>query len=260
LIRLAEKGPAPPGLQSKKVKLAMAKIIKKVADKKPLFSKDFPDYWRTDEGTRKKIWEYSYRKCCYCERKRDLKRDADIDHFRPKTEIAEDGKPGYWWLAYDWNNLFFSCKACNQTKSTKFPLISGKRVRVSTGDINLEKPYLPHPADEDPEKLIEYIWDESSPIEQVRPRGKDHAGRGDKTIKVLALDREELIIEQSRSLLPLMAYVEIYKTSNSSNQARNKKKVIAHIKRLTGPQNDFAGIKRAFFIKQGLGDFVSKDR
>lgn len=259
MIRLAEKPPEPTVLRSRKVERAKEAIEEKVASGEPLSSKsDFPRYW-TDDAIRKVIWNHQHKKCCYCERKRDMKREADIEHFRPKTETAEDGNPGYWWLAYDWDNLFFSCKACNQTKSSKFPLVDGDRARVPTDDINSERPILPHPVNEDSEEIIGYIWDESSPVEQVRPRGKDLEGRGDETIKILGLDRLELTSEQSRCLLSLEGIVAKYHVGNLLNpDARDE--AIEEIRKLTAPQNEFAGFKRAYFRARGLGEFVSRDR
>ncbi len=260
MIRLAGKPAEPAKLQSDKVNRAKDAITAKVASGQSLSSKhDFPNHW-TDKDVRVAIWEHHHRKCCYCGRKRDLKREADIDHFRPKTETAEDGNPGYWWLAYDWNNLFFSCKACNQTKLSSFPLLSGNRARVPTDDINLEKPFLPHPIDEDPEEFIGYIWDESSPVEEVRPVGKDPDGRGSATIKILGLDRLDLTSEQSRCLLALEGYVAKYYSANYQGNPDLRTQAIADIQRLTAPQNEFAGVKRAFFRARGLGDLVSQDR
>jgi uncharacterized protein (TIGR02646 family) len=66
-----------------------------------------------------------HRKCCYCERKRDKNRESDIEHFRPKADVteADEVHKGYWWLAYEWPNLFFSCRHCNQEhKKNHFPV------------------------------------------------------------------------------------------------------------------------------------------
>lgn len=256
MIRLAITTTAPTELQSKDIKKVMTTIKAKVGTGQSLSEKDFTPYWRSVAKIRKAIWIRSYRKCCYCERLRDLKGEADIDHFRPKTETAESGNPGYWWLAYDWNNLFFSCKACNKTKSSRFPLVTGKRVRIPSVNINTERPSLPHPIDEEPEGYIGYKWDESSPSEQTRPYGKDKDGRGEKSIQILGLDRPDLISEQSRSLLTLDAVVEKYYAGEHNGIQELRKKAIADIRKFTTPQNEFAGLKRAFFRARGLGNFI----
>ena len=54
-------------------------------------------------------------KCAYCER--DLSPPWDVEHFRPKGRVAERREhPGYYWLAYEWTNLYPSCQNCNQRR------------------------------------------------------------------------------------------------------------------------------------------------
>lgn len=56
-------------------------------------------------------------KCAYCEKR--VFTVSDIEHYRPKGRIdpgsgEEVIKPGYYWLAADWDNLLLSCQECNQ--------------------------------------------------------------------------------------------------------------------------------------------------
>lgn len=56
-------------------------------------------------------------KCAYCESTFLHVYSGDVEHFRPKGEIEEavpNKKPGYYWLAADWDNLLLSCRNCNQ--------------------------------------------------------------------------------------------------------------------------------------------------
>src|SRR4051812_33987010 len=51
-------------------------------------------------------------KCCFCESKVPHISPGDIEHFRPKAAVRQrpDGpllRPGYYWLTYEWTNLFF---------------------------------------------------------------------------------------------------------------------------------------------------------
>src|ERR1041385_5104110 len=65
-------------------------------------------------------------KCAYCETL--LISDAgEVDLFRPKLgAINLDKKKNtpdhYWWLAYEWENLYLSCHKCNFSKASKFPV------------------------------------------------------------------------------------------------------------------------------------------
>ena len=53
-------------------------------------------------------------KCAYCESHIGAA-DWDVDHFRPKGRVTERADhPGYYWLTYEWENLYPSCNNCNQ--------------------------------------------------------------------------------------------------------------------------------------------------
>lgn len=63
---------------------------------------------------------------CWYDECRSTGGDRDVDHFRPKGKIRrfpdwpeEDIEPahdGYWWLAYHWQNLRYSCRFCNSAR------------------------------------------------------------------------------------------------------------------------------------------------
>jgi hypothetical protein len=60
-----------------------------------------------------------YGKCAFCESQITHISYGDVEHFRPKAgyrQSAADAMstPGYYWLAYEWDNLLLSCQLCNQ--------------------------------------------------------------------------------------------------------------------------------------------------
>src|SRR5215213_1418661 len=68
-------------------------------------------------------------KCAYCDSQITVTSFGDAEHFRPKgrVTIKKNGKeeivmvngephPGYYWLAYDWRNLFPACQRCNSNR------------------------------------------------------------------------------------------------------------------------------------------------
>lgn len=71
-----------------------------------------------------------YDKCCFCETDFAAVAYGDVEHFRPKKGYRQSVreklvKPGYYWLAYEWSNLFLSCERCNQQfKKNLFPLLN----------------------------------------------------------------------------------------------------------------------------------------
>jgi hypothetical protein len=61
-------------------------------------------------------------KCAYCETRYDVGAPVDIEHFRPKGEVADlPGHRGYWWLAAEWANLLPSCIDCNRRRYQPTP-------------------------------------------------------------------------------------------------------------------------------------------
>ena len=59
-----------------------------------------------------------FNKCAYCETPYAATQPVDVEHFRPKGEVAEDKEhPGYYWLAASWENLFPSCIDFNRERT-----------------------------------------------------------------------------------------------------------------------------------------------
>jgi len=107
-----------------------------------------------------------YNKCCYCERCFDDPANLHIEHYRPKGAVKQKQSdketfPGYYWLAYDWDNLFLSCHPCNSShKGDLFPL-ANPACRTASGlshryDISKEKPLFVNPASDDPREHIRF--------------------------------------------------------------------------------------------------------
>lgn len=141
-------------------------------------------------------------KCCFCESKLTHICFGDVEHYRPKAGYKQTAreklkKPGYYWLAYDWNNLLFCCERCNrQYKKNLFPLAdAGTRAKTHRDDIAAESPLLINPAELDPKEHIGFR-------EEI-PYAIRNSQYGKKTIEILALDREDLN-ESRRTRLKLL--------------------------------------------------------
>ncbi len=76
----------------------------------------------SDKSVRKILLKMFNGKCAYCESKITAIYNGDIEHFRPKGKIqnANPSRPGYFWLASEWENLLFACPFCNQTNTHEF--------------------------------------------------------------------------------------------------------------------------------------------
>lgn len=142
-------------------------------------------------------------KCCFCERK--IGGEGDGEHFRPKASFCQgEGhpleRPGYYWLAYEWDNLLLACTICNQRfKRSLFPLLDpAKRARNHHGDVTQERPLFLHPAQEDPADFIGF--------RQEVAYAKRGNRRAKETIKALGLNRE-VLSEERRDHLSRLVYL-----------------------------------------------------
>lgn len=141
-------------------------------------------------------------KCAFCESKVPALAYGDVEHFRPKAGYQQTPKhklrkPGYYWLAYEWTNLFFSCQICNQQgKKNLFPLANPSRRAISHHEtLDAEEPLLIDPAKVDPEVHIGFR-DEVAFARKGRRLGK-------LTIQVLGLNRQQLVENRRDYLVPL---------------------------------------------------------
>jgi uncharacterized protein (TIGR02646 family) len=132
-----------------------------------------------------------HKKCCFCESRIMHIAYGDVEHFRPKGGFRQERgepltQPGYFWLAYEWSNLFLSCSLCNQRyKKNVFPLADqSKRARSHHDDLSGEEPLFIHPSDDDPREFIGFREEVAYAID-----GND---RGKATITELGLDRDDL--------------------------------------------------------------------
>lgn len=168
-------------------------------------------------------------KCAYCESTFLHVYSGDVEHFRPKGEIQEaapNTKPGYYWLAANWNNLLLSCRNCNQKlthalhgesvrrtmgKMNQFPLSDLTRyVRRHDHPLGIqdEEPFrlLLNPCVDNPEDHLEY-GDQGV----IKPK-KDVYGNGSikgiASINVYVLQRVPLVLSREKSLINILAQIQ----------------------------------------------------
>jgi uncharacterized protein (TIGR02646 family) len=133
-------------------------------------------------------------KCVYCEQALHGPSFMELDHFRPiNGAIGVDGERSdihYFWLAYDWNNMFASCAECNRAKGTKFPVASYRVPAVVYTEYDeVEHPLIINPSRLSPEHHISFREDGT-----VFARTTE----GQYSIDILKLNRSGLI-ERRRS-------------------------------------------------------------
>lgn len=135
-----------------------------------------------------------FEKCCYCENTFLAVSHGDVEHYRPKKgytdlEYGTINKPGYYWLAYEWNNLHLACEICNRShKKNYFPLKSNSfraNDHNSQDRLNEEEPLLLCPTDDN---TAHFSFNEHII--------KGETDEGETSVKHYGLDRTEL--NQSR--------------------------------------------------------------
>lgn len=141
-------------------------------------------------------------KCAYCESMLVDSTAAAIDHFRPKAGavgISRDYAPThYWWLAYEWRNLYVACMPCNRYKGAKFP-VAGVRAKEYHWPPQ-ERRLLIDPCEDDPaQHLLFDISGEVRPISEL----------GEVTIDVLALNRPGLVEARRKQAENVIAFLEV---------------------------------------------------
>lgn len=186
-------------------------------------------------------------KCAFCESKVTHTGYGDVEHFRPKGGVRQRetdalGYPGYYWLAYEWDNLFFSCQLCNQRfKRNCFPLrVQKHRARSHKADIGKEKPLLVCPASP-PELHLTFVG------EMAVPRKNSKKGRA--TIDGLGLNRSELIEERltwRRILLTLRETRDLLrrKTILTAKEQQVLRELEDHMTRAIADNAEYAGMAR----------------
>lgn len=165
-------------------------------------------------------------KCAYCESNVSHVTHADIDHFRPKSAYrdvsGEDVKPGYFWLASDWENLFLSCHLCNRPtwqalatggrskvgKGTHFPLLDESKRATGPGTETTEDPLLLNPDHADVETHLEFLEDG---VVVPAILNLSESIKGQRSIDVYGLQRVELVRSRGDHLRGVKATIVRYK-------------------------------------------------
>ncbi|AWN42517.1 hypothetical protein [Methylobacterium durans] len=196
---------------------------------------------------RQALEQAQHGKCCYCEAQPEKPYAfLHVEHWRPKSysQQARRGKalrPGYYWLAYDWDNLLLSCHFCNSSnKGNVFPLFNpAARARNHNGDVAAERPMLLKPdGPEDPRDHIGFH-------EEI-PFGKTPAGV--ETVQILGLDKAEHAGRQRllQNLKDAHGYVTRYRDRTSPEALEVVAMARAFLAHAVRPDAPFSAMASAF--------------
>lgn len=198
-----------------------------------------------DEGyqvARPTLLYRQYGKCAFCENLEDHE-SRPVEHFRPKKEAHDDTSGSlttvtshYWWLAWTWSNLYFSCIKCNKqgNKGSLFPIKAGtSRATAPTKlladpipdafyDFSGESALLVDPRVDEPLDHLQWI-----PVDRLAPRAMwrwtiaELSEKGRQTIRVFGLKGRIDRVNDLLKVLTLMAIeIDNHLTEGRLNGAR----------------------------------------
>jgi uncharacterized protein (TIGR02646 family) len=194
--------PAPRTLKSRAVAAALdraEKFFRRPAQKRAqeIFLFDFEPLAADD--VREALDGLFHSKCAYCEQ--FLPPEVlVVDHFRPHSGAVDlDGSfslDHYWWLTYEWQNLYPACAECAGMKGPRFPVAGerGSRPRAADRKRARSEPVddglLLDPCLDDPEQHLVFL--EDGHVVSSTERGRI-------TIEVLGLNRPALVEGRSET-------------------------------------------------------------
>jgi len=179
-----------------------------------------------------------HQKCCFCEATFTDNGYGDVEHYRPKSAYQKKTNsrlnyPGYYWLAYEWTNLLFSCQICNQKyKRSLFPLgkeSTRKPNHLHANLLNKEDRLLINPLEENPSKFIRFK--DEVPVEIS---GNE---KGKRSIEAYGLERmNDTRLEHLKMLKLALTFSKIDITNRTQIKLAmdcfgyTRKEVLSHVK------------------------------
>lgn len=202
----------------------------------------------------------AWAKCAWCERIRDVSRELDVEHYRPKVKVTRwegtpplvsdvpprevEVSPGYWWLAFAWGNYALACKGCNSGwKRNLFP-VREPRPPYAEGVESAEQPLLLDPSM--PFKVSDHFsWTAGGLMEGVSDEGRA-------TIVTCGLNRSTLASARVKLVPDVLG---VLNDLLNALRRRNETAVrlgIGHLALLGSREREFTGMVR-WFVEQKLG-------
>ncbi|WHP61146.1 hypothetical protein QMY03_09680 [Arthrobacter sp. KFRI-F3372] len=213
------------------------------------------------------------KKCAYCESFVSHLTHPDIDHFRPKSAYRDasgsDVKPGYYWLASDWDNLFLSCHHCNRPswqlladgarvkvgKGTHFPLVDDSKRATGPGGEAAEDPLLLKPDQADVESHLEFLEDGVVVPAVV---GGNESVKGRRSIDIYGLQRSALVSRRGAYLQRVKGTIVRYKrerrayisSPNDSGVQERLKEAMKEIREYLCCRQEYLAMTRQYLAKE----------
>lgn len=221
-----------------------------------LKSSDFDGDVYGSTAVKAALWTMQHHKCCFCEHAYERK-FSTVEHFRPKTRVRRSRSSsnkdlGYWWLGYEFENLYFCCSNCNTPKSDYFPLAAGATALVARelASHALEDALILDPGRDEPEDHLTF---EGLPNGAYRITPRNGSDRGRETIAAARLDRDDLDeLRDAHRRDFLEAIADLFDAAKDAGAAGLEAQVQAMARDLSSASAPFALLARVFFRDRGI--------
>lgn len=234
-----EKQKASDYLNSETVGLAIEKMEEFFASKNRSQKRyDWPFNKEIDKQLKKSLHEVFHGKCGYCEIGINSPELGTVDRYRPNNGVRDENEfhqDLYWWLTFEWDNLIYCCKQCNQFKGNYFP-VKGRRALNEKDDYENEHRMLLNPYLDEPGDHLNYLYSDSGHIDAL-------TDEGNQTIELLRLNRTNLIEGRRKARNEIIDAVESL-INGEQIKDHTIKKHLATIYELEDPSIEFLSYKR----------------
>lgn len=215
---------------------------------------DFKSITYAHQEVRRALEELFIGKCAYCE-SNFARFDWEVEHFRPKGNVAErEDHPGYYWLAYTWENLLPSCTRCNQHRKARplwggeagisggkldqFPLLSERtRVMRHGNRVSSEERLLIDPCNDKPEAHLRYdiLGDIFS---------NNGSRRGEASIRVFNLKEPRLRLARKEFTDMVIGILRIIEAIPAPHSEEQNNRIRDLISKLTSPSAEYSAVAK----------------
>jgi tetratricopeptide (TPR) repeat protein len=214
--------------------------------------------WHLEAEVRNALIELFHGKCAFCETGIASSQAIPVGRFRPELQtIDKNGElfpDHYWWLMFEWTNLYLMCSECYRMKGTRFPILGPRAKFGERGEALLtEQPLLLDPCVDNPQE--HFFYDPEGNVGSSTRQGQI-------TIEVFGLNRHSLI-EERKALLEHYRRIKkrILSLVESSGKQENQDivELLAGLKQAGQPDQPFAGMMSQFLAEwmPSFGDFAT---
>jgi len=256
---------APVYLNSETVDLAIEKMEDFFSSKNRSQKRyNWPFNKEIDNELKKFLHVAFHGKCGYCEIKIESQELGTVDRYRPNNGVRDNKEfyqDLYWWLTFEWDNLIYACKECNQYKGNYFP-VRGVRASNEKDDYKNEHRMLLNPYLDETDKHFNYLHSNDGYIDALTDEGLQ-------TIELLRLNRTNLLEGRRNARKEIIEAVESL-INGTQIDNRSLKKYLANIYEQEDPTIEFLSYKRFVLLNEldstpflgqiiGLEDYQTDD-